>query len=67
MVVEKESQPSKIKVKQTSSAIRRFYKQRLHLKALGLRRLNHVVEVVDNACTRGLIRKVAHMVKIVVE
>jgi large subunit ribosomal protein L30 len=34
---------------------------------LGLRRIGHVVEVQDNPCIRGMLRKVAHLVKIISE
>ena len=34
------------------------------VKALGLRRIRHSVSVDDNACTRGLITKVAYLLKV---
>jgi len=34
------------------------------LRSLGLRRIGHTVEVVDNAQTRGMIAKVAHLVQV---
>jgi large subunit ribosomal protein L30 len=54
-------------VKQTGSPIRRPERQRETLKGLGLRRIGHVVELEDTAATRGLVRKVAHMVEIIEE
>jgi large subunit ribosomal protein L30 len=35
------------------------------LKALGLRRMNQVVERVDTPETRGMIAKIPHLVKVV--
>ncbi|MHB1571973.1 MAG: 50S ribosomal protein L30 [Solirubrobacteraceae bacterium] len=34
------------------------------LRSLGLRRIGHSVEVVDNAQTRGMIAKVRHLVEV---
>ncbi len=53
-----------IRVTQVKSAIGYNKKQRLHLKGLGLRRLQHTVEVQDTPAIRGLITKVAHLVKV---
>ena len=54
----------KIKVTQVKSAIGYDKRQRLHLKGLGLRRLQHTVEVEDTPSVRGLINKVSHLVKV---
>jgi len=54
-----------IRVKQIGSPIRREASQGQTLRGLGLRRLGHIVEVEDTPSTRGMIRKVAHMVEIV--
>jgi large subunit ribosomal protein L30 len=51
-----------IKVKQIKSGIGYNRKQRATLRGLGLRRLNHVVEVEDTPSTRGMINKVRHLV-----
>lgn len=53
-----------IKVTQTKSSIGRLPKHKLCLKGLGLRRINHTVEVEDTPCTRGMINKVHYMVKV---
>ena len=53
-----------IKVTQTKSAIGRLPRHILCLKGLGLRRINHTVEVEDNPCVRGMINKVFYMVKV---
>lgn len=34
------------------------------VRALGLRRMHHTVEVVDNPAMRGMINKVRHLVKV---
>ncbi len=56
---------AKIKIKQTRSLIGRTPAQRATMKALGFRKINHVVEHEDNAAIRGMIFKVKHMVEIV--
>lgn len=54
-----------IKIKQTRSRIGARIDQKRTLDALGLTKLYQVVELEDNACTRGMIRKVHHLVTIV--
>ena len=39
-------------------------RQRLVVQGLGLRRIGHSIEVVDNPSVRGMIHKVRHLVKI---
>ena len=56
-----------VKVQQVGSPIRRESKQKLHLKALGLGKMNATRESVDTPEVQGLIRKVRHMVHIVSE
>ncbi|MGF1684883.1 50S ribosomal protein L30 [Photobacterium makurazakiensis] len=53
-----------IKVTQTKSSIGRLPKHRATLRGLGLRRINHTVELEDTACVRGMIAKVYYMVKV---
>jgi large subunit ribosomal protein L30 len=36
---------------------------RATVRGLGLRRLNHTVEIEDTPATRGMVRKVAYLVK----
>ncbi|GGB17561.1 MULTISPECIES: 50S ribosomal protein L30 [Agarivorans] len=55
---------NKIKVTQTKSAIGRLPKHRATLTGLGLRRINHTVELEDTPCVRGMINKVSYMVKV---
>lgn len=56
-----------VKVQQVGSPIRRESKQKVHLKALGLGKMNATKELVDTPEVQGLIRKVRHMVHIVSE
>jgi large subunit ribosomal protein L30 len=55
---------STITIKQTGSPIRRPASQRATLIGLGLNKMNKVVEIEDTAETRGMIRKVRHMVEV---
>lgn len=54
-----------IKVKQVKSRIKSPKDQKRTLDALGLRKLNRVVEHPDNPAVRGMIAKVKHLVSIV--
>ncbi|HBG80429.1 50S ribosomal protein L30 [Petrimonas sulfuriphila] len=54
-----------IKVKQTTSRINCPKIQKKTLDALGLTKMNKVVEHEDNPTIRGLISKVHHLVTIV--
>ena len=56
---------TRLKVTQIKSAIGRPAKQRIVLKGLGLSRPNKSVTVVDTEATRGMIRKVSHLVDVV--
>jgi large subunit ribosomal protein L30 len=55
---------AKVKITQTGSPIRRQPDQRQTLIGLGLNKMHRTVELEDTADVRGMIRKVAHMVKI---
>lgn len=54
-----------IKVKQTKSRIGAPKDQKRTLDSMGLRKMNRVVELEDNDVTRGMIRKVRHLVTVV--
>jgi large subunit ribosomal protein L30 len=56
-----------IKIEQTGSAIRRRHDQRETLLGLGLNRIGRVAEVPDTPSTRGMIAKVAHLVRVIGE
>ena len=53
-----------VKVTQVKSSIGRLPKHKARLRGLGLRRINHTVELEDTACVRGMINKVSYMVKV---
>lgn len=54
-----------IKIKQIKSLIGRTPNQVKNIKALGLRKIGHVVEKEDNPQIRGMIRKVDFMVEVI--
>ena len=54
-----------IKVKQVRSRIHCPQYQKATLDTLGLRKMNHIVEIEDNASNRGLIRTVHHLVQVI--
>lgn len=55
---------SKVKVKQVRSAINREKSQKATLIALGLRRMNQVVEHETTPQIEGMIKKVQHLVEV---
>ncbi len=54
----------KIRVTQTRSVIGRLKRHKACILGLGLRRINHTVEVEDTPAIRGMINKVAYMVSV---
>ena len=54
-----------IKIQQTKSRIGAPKDQKRTLDALGLTKLNHIVEMEDTPNVRGMIRKVHHLVTVV--
>ncbi len=56
-----------IKVEQVGSPLRRDGTQRATLIGLGLNKIGRVSELPDTPATRGMIRKVQHMVRVVGE
>ena len=54
-------------VEQIGSPIRRRHDQRSTLIGLGLNKLGRTAELPDNPATRGMIAKVAHLVRVVEE
>ena len=54
-----------IKIQQTKSRIGAPIDQKRTLDALGLTKLNHIVEKEDTPNIRGMIRKVHHLVTVV--
>jgi large subunit ribosomal protein L30 len=53
-----------IRITQTKSANGRLAKHKACLKGLGLRRIGHSVLVDDTAENRGMVNKVAYMLRI---
>ena len=55
---------SKVKVTLKRSLIGRPETQRRTVRALGLRKINSVVELPDNPAIRGQLHKVEHLIKV---
>jgi large subunit ribosomal protein L30 len=62
-----ETQPKRLKLQLVRSPIGCTERQRATVRALGLRRLHQVVEQSDSPVTRGMVQKVAHLVRILEE
>ena len=54
-----------VKVQQIGSAMRRDHTQRETLVGLNLNKIGRVAELADTPATRGMIAKVAHLVRVV--
>jgi large subunit ribosomal protein L30 len=54
-----------IKVEQVGSPQRRHHDQRATLIGLGLNKIGRMRDLTDNPATRGMIRKVRHLVRVV--
>jgi large subunit ribosomal protein L30 len=54
----------KIKVTLVRSLIGTNGDHRMCVRGLGLRRINHSVEVIDTPANRGMINKVSYLVKV---
>jgi len=54
----------KIKVTLVRSLIGTKGEHRQSVRGLGLRRINHTVEVIDTPANRGMINKVSYLVKV---
>lgn len=55
---------AKIKITQYKSGIDRSERQKRTLTALGLRKINHSVELEASPQVLGMVKKVAHLVKV---
>ena len=55
----------KIKIKKTGSLIRQPQSQIRIVKGLGLRKTNSIKEIEDTPSVRGMLSKVAHLVKVI--
>mgnify|MGYP003623331362 FL=1 len=56
---------STFKIKQVKSTIGRPESQVKIIKALGLGKMNRIVELKDTESVRGMVAKVAHLVQVV--
>ena len=54
----------KLRITQIRSTIKRNIKQKRTIEALGLRRLHHTVEHPDVPQIRGMVKAVAHLVRV---
>ena len=59
-----ETSKTTVKVTQTGSPIGREHSQRETLIGLGLNKLHRTRELEDTPSVRGMIRKVAHLVRV---
>ena len=59
-----EKKKKTVRVKQVRSAIGFDRRQRDTLRGLGLRRLQHEVELEDTPSVRGMIRSVIHLLEV---
>ena len=55
---------AKLKVTQVKSTISHIARNRATVRALGLKRIGHTVEVPDNEATRGMVRQVRFLVSV---
>ena len=58
------AETKKIRIQYYRSAISTPVKHKLVIKGLGFTRLNQIVERVDNDSTRGMVKTVPHLVRI---
>ena len=60
----KKAADKKIKVTLVKSPIGAVPKHKKTVEALGLRKMNHTVELPDNEAVRGMVAQVCHLVKV---
>ena len=56
--------PGRLRVTQTKSTISHIARNRATVRALGLKRIGHTVEIPDNPATRGMVRQVRFLVSV---
>jgi large subunit ribosomal protein L30 len=54
-----------VRIKQVGSPMRRDHSQRETLVGLKLNKIGRIAELADTPATRGMIAKVAHLVRVV--
>ncbi|MBA3824924.1 MAG: 50S ribosomal protein L30 [Ktedonobacterales bacterium] len=55
---------AKLRITWVRSSIGRPFDQKRTIVALGLRRLNHTIELPDNPSVRGMVFKVKHLLRV---
>ena len=60
----KSADAKRVKVTLVKSTIGFDKKQAAVVESMGLRRLNHTIEIADTPATRGMIHKVRHLVTV---
>jgi large subunit ribosomal protein L30 len=55
---------ARLRVTQTKSTISHIARNRATIRALGLKRIGHTVEVAANDATRGMVRQVRFLVSV---
>jgi large subunit ribosomal protein L30 len=56
--------PAKLRVTQVKSTISHIARNRATVRALGLKRIGHTVEIPANEATRGMVRQVRFLVSV---
>jgi large subunit ribosomal protein L30 len=56
--------PGRLRVTQIKSTISHIARNRATVRALGLKRIGHTVDVADNPATRGMVRQVRFLVSV---
>ena len=65
MAAKKKAKTGTMKLQLARSVIGATERQRQTVKGLGLRRIRHSVEIQDTPETRGMLRKVSHLVDVI--
>jgi len=55
---------ARLRVTQVKSTISHIARNRATVRALGLKRIGHTVEIPDNPATRGMVRQVRFLVSV---
>ena len=55
---------ARLRVTQVKSTISHIARNRATVRALGLKRIGHTVEIPDNPATRGMVRQVRFLVTV---
>lgn len=55
---------NKLRVTLIKSTIGRLANHKASVRGLGLRRINHTVEVEDTPCNRGMINQVSYLLRV---